>query len=258
MKLAMIAMFALAGVASAAPMVSVDVAENLADAANPIPTVSILNDSKSPIEIQIFGGTPLTILEPAAPDGTFERHDPHMCGNGFTAHRIAPGEYVFYPLWQMVDHGPGKTGTYRVVLPYTIISGSKKREAELVSEPFELAYGDVAPRDRRDAAHPGRAVVVSAEGDHASALGQLSPSALATKLLPTIDKCVASAQKRLPWLRGRFSLVVYQPNDRMPTLYVSASLLGDEAVNKCLGAIAVVDTIEYNDELTFAVSPPTP
>jgi hypothetical protein len=188
--------------AAPAPEVRVDVypADNLADTANPIPELAIYNDSKSPIEVQIFGGVPLTTTQVVTHD-SFEPAGTGMCGNGFTPHVIAPHDHAFFALWGLVDHGPGASGTYHVRLPYTVLRGKRRVEGEATSDPFELAYGDVAPLDPKDAKHPGHVVIVSAERGR-NARDQPSPAALATELLPDASACVAAAQQRLPWLRG--------------------------------------------------------
>lgn len=235
--------------------VTVSAADNLADAAEPVPTLVIANDSKDPIEVQLFLGVPFTMLEARDGSGAFARPGNAGCGNGYAPHVIASGQTESFPLWTRIDHGPGESGTYRIALPYTAIQGKRRVDREVASDPFELAYGDVAPRD--PVHHAGAVVVVSAEAEHNTPASNPSPSALAAKLLPDAAACIAAAQRRVPWLRGRFTLVVYQYKNPAPTLFVSGSLLGDKAANACLGAIQVKDRVRTQLDLTFAVSPPT-
>lgn len=254
----LIAFCSVASVAAAAPPevhVEVTAADNLADTAEPIPTIGVFNDSKDTIEFQIFHGVPFTITEQRAASGDFPRPSDALCGNGFLPHQLAPGQSQFFPLWARVDHGPGLSGTYRIVLPYIAVHGKRRTASEATSGAFALAYGDIAPRDAMT--KPGSVVIVSAERERNSPLAPPTPAALAAKLLPEISACVATAQKRLPWLRGRFTLEVYQYGNPAPTLFVDTSLLGDKDVNACLGAIQVHDRIPTKVELTFAVSPPT-
>ena len=257
MKRVALAITAWCASAAAAPpdvRVTVDAADNLADTAHPIPTLGIFNDSKQPIEIEMFNGVPFTTLEVKDASGNFPRAEGAKCGNGFVPHVIAPGQAEFFPLWVRVEHGPGASGTYRTVLPYVVVRGTKRATAEATSDPYVLAYGDVAPRD--PATKPGAVVIVSAEREHNSPVAEPSPSALAARLLPDAAACVATAQKRLPWLRGQFTLWVYQYKDPKPTLFLDSSLLGDRAVNACLGAITVHDRVPTKLEITYAVSPP--
>ena len=115
----------------------VTTSSNLADASDPMPQIAVYNDGAAPIEIQVFGGVPLTIVEKSV-NGTFSHWDELMCGNGFTAHRIEPNTHAFFALWSLIQHGPGTSGTYRVLVPFVTV-GAKPVAGEAASGPFELA-----------------------------------------------------------------------------------------------------------------------
>jgi hypothetical protein len=224
--------------------ISVTAADNLADVADPIPMLGVNNDTKDTIEISEFNGVPFT---------KYPGPNPAMCGGGFEPHQLAPGQFEMFPLWTHLEAGPGTSGTYQVVLPYQIVRGKRRLDREATSDPFTLAYGDIAPAT--PTAKPGAVVVVAATNEH-NAPPLPTAASVAAKLLPAVTACVTAAQQRLPWLRGRFTLVVYQYNAPAPKLYVSNSVLGDSKVNACLGAIKMNERIPRKVELTYAVSPP--
>lgn len=256
---ALIAVWLVSGRALAAPpavRVIVTPPDNLADSPNPMPELWVRNNSKNAIEFDVFVGAPFTILEARDAKGHFQRPTAALCGNGFRSNRLGPQQSEFFPLWSRLANGPGLSGTYRVVLPYRIVRGRHRDARETTSPPFVLAYGDVPPP--APATHPGSVVLVSAERARGSRLSGPSPAALGTRLLPQAAACVAVAQKHLPWLRGRFTLVVEPYVKPSPALFVGMSLLGDRGVNACLGAIAVHDRVPAEIRLMFAVSPPTP
>jgi hypothetical protein len=153
-------------------------------------------------------------------------------------------------LWALIDHGPGISGTYRITLPYSIVHAKQRDEREAISPSFELSYGDLPLLP------PGRLTAAPVALTVQTGSGASPAAALQAKLLTDATSCVADARKRLPWLRGRFTLHVYQDLNPTPTLYVSASTLGDPAVNRCLGAIQVPGRVPDRFTLTLALSPP--
>jgi hypothetical protein len=231
----------------------VEYPENLADAAEPVPTLYVFNDTGHAIEVDLFGGVPFTYLREELPPGVFVAELPAArCGNGYAPHRIAAGASEAFPLWSRLDHGPGKGGSYRVHLPYRERKGKRWIEAEAISEPAALMYGDAAPAGWSGAA-PGALVFLGAESKGALPDG----AALARRLKPALDDCVKEAQSRLPWLRGSFSLVVYRYSGPKAVAYTDASLLGDATVNACLAKAPLPDgDISGKHLLRFAVTAP--
>jgi hypothetical protein len=233
--------------------VSVDVAPNLADTPNPIPRVFVFNHGKRPIEVMVFGGTIDATIEAQQPNGEFEEPMGGGCGNGFTPHRIAAGGSADYPLWALLSWSPGRSATYRIVVSYTEVGNSTARE--VASDPFALAFGDVAPKGKPPT-RPGRVALVSAEQSKSAPDAQ-SPAAIGAALLPAITACLAAGQRRLPWLRGQFTLEAYSYGGSKPVLYVGSQLLGDKATVACLGAIPS-PAVDGEVTMTYALAPGLP
>lgn len=253
---------ALAGAPAGAEGVNVyvQVPDNLADTDDPIPELQVFNNGKHPIEFEAFHGVPLTFLETKKGDG-FVRPGIAMCGNGYAPRRIEAGQWESFPLWVRVDHGPGVSGTYRVALPYLVIEGKKKIEAEALSDPYVLSYGDVAPQGYEKGWTPGGLVIDGVESEPVDEAGKQShsPEALFVSMRAKIGSCVADAQKTLPWIRGSFSLVVYRyPGPDAAVTFVDSSLLGSPELAKCIEAVPAPDGFTGKSTLHMAVTHPLP
>ena len=222
----------------------------------------IFNETRQPIEVETFGAVPFTYLEQKDSDEGFHRGEVGECGNGYVTHRIAAMTTASFPLWTTVGHGPSKTGTYRVVLPYTLIGRKGRKAREASSDEFKLLYGDAAPTDWTTTSKSGIVVLIGTTAQRVRTGTDPSPVAatVAVMLRRAIEECVAGAQKRLPWLRGAFTLTVYRyPRQTAPVLFLAMSLLGDGELNACLGAIhPEAKEVSGQYDLTFAVSHPMP
>ncbi|MBI2893890.1 MAG: hypothetical protein HYY06_10085 [Deltaproteobacteria bacterium] len=231
---------------------------NLADTPRPMPELRIRNDTSAAIELDVFGDVPFTILERQDAGGAFTHDDPAICGNGFVARRLDAGRGGRFPLWSLISHGPGTTGTYRVVLPYARVESDGRRvPGEATSRPFRIAYGDVAPPGWSGSSTPGGVSLVATDARRVRSGVDPDPAAgdVAAWLSPGIARCVAAARGRLPWMRGTFTLVVYHyPGQVQPVTYVGMSLLGDEALNACLAGLTIDQDIAGSYDLTFEVS----
>ena len=218
----------------------------------------VFNHSKRAIEFDAFHGVPFTHLELKTAAG-YERGQGGRCGNGFAPRLLRPGGYEAFPLWGPGHHGPGRSDSYRVVLPYAVVAGKKRVRHEAVSEGFRIHYGDVRPRTWTSALRGGPTVLVGMHTDPVDKKNTQShtSASLARSFLPGVNRCIAAAQKIRPWLRGRFSLVVYRyPSSAKTTTFVTASLLGTARVNACIQAIAAPAQFLGKHQLTFAVSAP--
>ena len=233
--------------------VSVRIKPNLADTADPMPELWITNDSKDPIELDAFHGVPFTALEQQAAGGTYRRRQGGGCGNGFAATTIPPGHYEAFPLWSRLDHGPGSSGTFRLVVPYVSLHRGHRIQHEAVSPDFQIAYGDIPPGEPIQV---GEVVLVTAERSSPAQAVAATPVVMASSLIPRIKACVADARTRLPWLRGQFRLQVYQfgPTAAVPALLLDTSLLGDQLAYDCLAAITPGLTMSGEFRLTFAIT----
>jgi hypothetical protein len=215
----------------------------------PIPSILVENEGKQPIAIELFEGVPQVWLEaPEAPAA-----DPGgRCGNGYVPTTISPGQTARFPMWSAAAGGPGASGDYRAAISYS----RQGVYLEARSEVFSLRYGDVAPPGW-SGGRPGEVALLRAQGERVREGIDPPPAAeVGRQLLPAVERCVAAAQARLPWLRGGFSLKVYQyPSQPEPVSFLDGSLLGDAEVNRCLGGITP-PRVDGAYNLDFAVTLP--
>jgi hypothetical protein len=233
---------------------------NLADSKRKMPRVTVHNRTEHVIELQVFDGVPLSILEEGRAGGG-PRDDSARCGNGYRPYRLAAGRSKSFPLWSLLSHGPGVTGDYRLRVPYVEVRetdrGPVKQAREAVSRPFVLRYGDVAPARWDSSSRPGSVVLLSTDAGRVQTDVDPVPHAdeVAAGLAPHVQACVVKAHERLPWLRGAFTFNVYQyPSQDAPVLYLDLSLLGDAEVNACLGRIALDQDLAGTYEIRFAIT----
>lgn len=248
--------------AVAAAQVSVDVRikPNLADAATPMPELNVFNHTKQVIELEVFHGVAFTHLESKTKAG-FVRGQGAICGNGFHPRRLPPGRYEAFPLWSLLGHGPGKSGSYRIALPYVMIKGKKRVSKEALTKPFKIRYGDIRPGTWARKNRPQAIAIIGLETQVVGRKNtQSHPAARLAKLfLPGIKACVKTTRKTLPWIRGRFTLNAYRySSGKRPTTFVGTSLLGNARLNACIAAIPAPPQLLGSYKLTYVVPQPLP